>query len=132
MTYFRHATSDDLTLLLRLINPTTQFGVTGASPTVQIRRHRTAQGGSLLDNHYWDGADFVATPTLLPMAELDDINSPGHYIYFFEQSLVAANIVYFAYFLHTDVPSGFDIEEHIFSDDELSQGSPFDPTGVLP
>lgn len=136
MSYFSHDRDADATLYLKLMNPATRQPVLGATPEVKIRRHRNSITGDLLDNYYWDDSDFVVAPQWLSMAEYDGTNNPGLYIYFFEQSLVPANVVCFVYFRNIALPAiGFDIEEHIFeemADGAPSEGSPFDPTGVIP
>jgi hypothetical protein len=51
------------------------------------------------------------------MYEYDATNNPGLYFYQFQQSLVAANMVCWVYYRNTAAPSGFAIEEHIFTDE---------------
>lgn len=132
MSYFRHATTDDVNLFLSVREPSTGAGVTGASPEVAIRRVRSSQGGGALDGFYYDGAGgFTNIPTWLTMAEMDAVNDPGLYTYLFEQTLIAANIVYLVYFRNTTAPVGFDVEEHLITDEiTIPASSPAVP--VLP
>lgn len=112
-SYYHHDIGDDLTLWLRLHNPSTGAPVTGASPTVSIRRHREARDGPALDDWYWNGSIFVAADTPLAMSEY--AGSPGVYLYRFEQSLVGLPIVYLMRFESATAPAvGFANEEHIF------------------
>jgi hypothetical protein len=128
MSVYRHGKNGDAVLFLQLADPTTLDPVTGASPEVQIRRHRHSQTGALLDGWYWNGTNFTFTPTWLPMAEFDAVNTPGLYLYFFEQSLVSANQICLAYVRNTVNPEGFDVEEHIFTDEvTIYQGTPVVP-----
>jgi hypothetical protein len=128
MSTIRHGRYSDVTVFLQLTDPLSLDPVTGATPEVQIRRHRNSQTGAALDNWYWNGTTFVATPIWLSMAELDAVNSPGLYTYFLEQSLVGANMVCLAYFRHTADPEGFDVEEHIFTDEvTIWTGTPVVP-----
>lgn len=116
MTFFHHGRTSDITLFLQLQDPSTRQPVTGAGPQVQIRRHRDSETGALLDGYYWNGTTFVSSPQWLGMPEFDPVNSPGLYTYFFEQSLVSANVAHLVYFRHTAAPTGFAIEEHVFTD----------------
>lgn len=128
MSTYRHGKEADAVLLLQLADPASRDPVTGASPEVQIRRHRHSQTGALLDGWYWNGTTFTPTPTWLPMAEFDATNTPGLYLYFFEQSLVSANQIYLTYVRHTAVPKGFDVEQHIFTDEiSIFSGTPAVP-----
>lgn len=117
MSIFRHGRNSDADLFLTLTDPLTLDPVTGATPEVQIRRHRDSQTGAALDDWYWNGTTFVASPVWLSMAEFDATNSPGLYTYLFEQSLAGANMVCLVYFRNTATPEGFDVEEHIFTDE---------------
>ncbi len=114
----RWQVTDDITLTLRIIDAA-GAGVTGASPTVQIRRHVDADG-NLEDNFYWDGAAFVAAPTLIPLAEVDAVNNPGLYRYVFQQAGVAVARTYLMYFANTTDPVGFSTETHVVADDDAA------------
>jgi hypothetical protein len=128
MTTFRHGRYADAVVFLQLTDPLTLDPVTGKTPEVQIRRHRDSQTGGALDGWYWNGATFISTPTWLPMAEFDATNSPGLYTYLFLQSLVQANMACWSYFRHTAAPEGFDIEQHIFTDEvTIWTGTPVVP-----
>lgn len=128
MSILRHGRYSDATVFLQLTDPLSLDPVTGATPEVQIRRHRDSQTGAALDNWYWDGSTFVPSPVWLSMAEFDATNSPGLYLYHFEQSLLGANIVCLMYFRNTADPEGFDIEEHIFTDEvTIYSGTPVVP-----
>lgn len=118
MTYFRHATSDDITLQLRLFNPATQLGVTGASSTVQIRRIRASQGGAALDGFFWNGTTFQAAPIQLAMTEVDSTNDAGAYEFLFAQTLIGLNQIYRVRFEQlTGVAAGFIYEQHIVTNE---------------
>lgn len=115
--YYRWAVSDDIPLFLKLISPTL-LGATGKFPEIAVRRYRESQGGALLDGYYWDGAgDFVSTPQWHIMDEYDATNSPGLYTYLFEQTQVQNKHIYLVYYQHTVTPVGFNIEEHIVTNE---------------
>lgn len=108
--YIRWPSNRDLPLTLTLANAN-GTAATGKIPQVSIRRYSNLDGSSL-DNYYWDGAAFVATPTWLDMSEIDNINSPGAYVYLFEQTLIGIERNYQVYFQHTVTPIGFAFENH--------------------
>lgn len=114
-SYYRWSTVSDIPLFLQLINPT-QIGATGKTPEVAIRRHRLLDG-TVLDGHFWNGAAFTATPTWLPMVEFDAVNWPGLYTYDFDQTAIGTTQVYLIYYRHTSTPVGFNVEEHIVTDE---------------
>ena len=115
-SYYKWRVEHDVNLFLQLFETSgsDQVGSTGKTPEVAIRRHRLLDGTSL-DDYYWDGAIFTATPTWLLMSELDATNTPGLYTYFFEQTLIDVEQVLLIYFRNTATPVGFAIEEHTFS-----------------
>jgi hypothetical protein len=115
--YYKHAQEDDIYLALQIADPETGLGVVGATPQVAIRRVRASQGGGALDGWYWNGTTFTGTPTWHTLTPLDAVNAPGLYSYLFEQSLIAGNIIYLAYFRNTTDPVGFAVEEHVVTDE---------------
>lgn len=128
MSVYHHGKASDALIFLQLSDPSTRLPVTGASPEVQIRRLYDSQTGVALDNWYWNGAAFTATPAWLSMVELDAVNTPGAYLYQFEQSLVEANMVCLVYVRNSGAPQGFAVEEHIFTDEiRIWAGTPAVP-----
>lgn len=114
-SYYRHDLGDDVTLWLRLHDPSTGAPVTGASPTVTIERHRESQGGPLSDGWYWNGTIFVAAKIPLAMPEHKPVDNPGVYVYEFLQSGIGVPLVYLVRFDSATAPAvGFAVEEHIF------------------
>jgi hypothetical protein len=105
--HFRWATTENIPLFLELGN--LGLPVTGASPTVAIRRYRDING-AILDGYYWDGAVFTATPTWHLLIEVDKSNSPGLYTYLFEQKLVGLQYQYMIYYKNAAGPQGFAVE----------------------
>jgi len=111
-SYDRHPLVNDLPLFLTIVDNAGE-GVTGADPTVSIRRYQKVNGDSL-DNYYWTGTAFTATATLLDLTEVDATNSPGLYVYNFEQSDIQEEYIYNMYFQNLTVPTGIFIETHAF------------------
>lgn len=112
-SYYHHDIGDDLTLWLRLFDPTTGDPVIGANPTVTIRRHREANGGAALDDWYWNGSVFLVAETPLPVSAY--AGAAGTYLYQFEQTLVGLPTIYLMRFVSATAPAeGFANEEHIF------------------
>jgi len=120
-SYYRWADTDKITLVLQLVDPSSSLGVTGKSPEVAIRRHRSSKGGAALDDFFWNGSIFVAGATWLPLPEFDSVNNPGLYTYLFEQP--GDDTVYLVYFRHTAAPAGFGVEYHLVSDELLVPAS---------
>jgi len=106
-------------------------GVTGASPSVSIRRLRETHGAAL-DGKYWDGASFSATPVWFSMAEMDAVNSPGLYSYLFEQDLVALEWIYLVYYRNLTTPVGFSAEEHVITNEIYIPRTQPDPVIIGP
>jgi hypothetical protein len=115
-SYYKWSTNDDVQLFVTLTDPITKLGSTGKTPEVSIRRVRELHGVPL-DNYFWNGTIFTATPTWINMTALDATNSPGEYYYRFEQSLVQSEWVYSVTFRHTSTPIGFSVEHHAFTDE---------------
>ena len=126
-TYYHWSTTREIPLVLNLVSPS-GGGATGLTPEVAIRRWRDAAGNPL-DGYFWNGSGFINTPTWLPMVEVDAANYPGGYEYNFEQP--GTEQLYLVYYRHTVAPIGFDLEQHIVSDELfIPQASPAVP--VLP
>jgi hypothetical protein len=113
MSYFRWSVENDVSLFLELVN-SDGTGVSGSDPQVMIRRYRNVNG-SLLDNYYWDGSGFTATPTSASMSEVDATNQPGLYVYEFQQSLVQSGTLYNVHYFNNSNPFGFTTERHYFA-----------------
>ena len=132
-SFYRWPTADDITLFLQLVDPT-GVGSTGKTPEVSIRRVRETHGAAL-DSYFWNGAGFQSGPFWLPMTEADAVNTPGLYLYEFEQSLVGEEWVYLVYFRHTAAPLGFAIEEHVLTSELfIPSNSPVtipDPNSIM-
>lgn len=111
----RWAIDKDIPLGLVLVDPT-GAGASGLSPQVSIRRHR-ALSGAALDNYFWTGAAFQASPAWLSMAELDATNSPGVYTYLFAQNLIALEQTYLVVYRCTAGVIGTDFELHEVTQD---------------
>lgn len=134
----KHNTLDNILLYLKLYDPKDGSSLTGQSPTLSIRRYKDAHG-ALLDGYFWNGSAFQAGISNLAMTEIDATNNPGLYYYLFEQSLIQSEIEYIMdYTLASGPAAGFhDAEYHIvtteaFIPTESSEGTPFDPDGILP
>lgn len=112
-TYQFWGTDKEIPLSLQLVSPS-GAGATGASPEVAIRRWRDS-AGTLLDGYYWTGATFTNTPTWLSVTEVDATNYPGAYEYNFEQPGVQQ--LYMVYYRNTAAPIGFDVEQHIVTNE---------------
>jgi len=112
---YRWTTLDNIPLFLSLVT-SSGAGASGKTPQVAIRRHKEAHGG-LLDNYYWNGSAFVATPFYHTLLELDPVNQPGLYRYIFQQSLVAKEYEYLVHYYNDSGPKGFDVEVHTVVDD---------------
>lgn len=113
--YIRWPTNQDIPLTLALFDES-GAGVTGATPEVSIRRYKETRG-AVLDNWYWDDVWFSAPPTWFPMDEIDAVNSPGLYVYLFEQTKVGIEQIYTVYVRNTAAPEGFAIEQHIITNE---------------
>lgn len=113
--YVRWAANAKIPLTLALVDDT-GAPVLGASPQVSIRRHRET-AGQALDNWFWDGAGFIATPVWWPMAAVDAVASPGLYEYIFDQDMVGLEWEYLVYFRNLAVPLGFAVETHIITNE---------------
>lgn len=113
MSYFRWSIHSDVTLFLEVVQSNGQ-GLTGADPQVMIRRYRSVDAPTLLDNYYWNGTGFTATPTSASMVEVDSTNQPGVYAYTFSQSLIQSGTVYNVMYKHNSNPVGFSSERHYF------------------
>ena len=114
-SYIRWAADAKIPLVLSLVD-SLGAGVTGASPSVSIRRYRETHGGAL-DGSYWDGAVFSPTPVWLVMAAVDPVNLPGLYSYHFNQDLVALEWIYLVYYRNLTAPIGFSVEEHLITNE---------------
>ena len=128
--HFRWATDADIPLFLEL-QGTDGEGVTGQSPTVTIRRHKEVDGAPL-DDYYWDGAAFTATPTYLVLTEVDSVDSPGLYEYIFEQSLVGLQYQYLMYFSNPTYPVGYAAETHLVTNEVYIPRTNPDPIVIGP
>jgi len=125
----RWAPTDDILLFLELVSPTGQ-GVPGMTPEIAIKRMKATHGGPL-DGYYWNGTMFQNTPVWLPLVEVDGVNCPGLYQYWFAQSAIGAETTYLVYYRHQVDPVGFTVEEIIITSElYLPAGSPVVP--VLP
>lgn len=113
--YIRWPTDADIPLVLSLVE-TTGVGSVGKTPEVSIRRIRETHGGDL-DNQFWNGTSFVATPVWHPLQEVDPINQPGLYKYLWEQALVGLEWIYTVYYRHTASPVGFAVETHVITNE---------------
>ena len=110
--HFKWPSNIDIPLFLELED--VNFApVSGKTPKVSIRRFREYQG-ALLDNWYWDGATFSATPFWFNMVETDN---PGLYTYMFLQSIIGLEIQYIIYYKHETSPTGFAAETHIITNE---------------
>jgi hypothetical protein len=109
-SYIRWATNSRIPLTFSLVDPS-GAGITGASPTVSIRRVRETYGG-ILDGYFWEGTGFVPTPTWHPLVEVDLVNNPGVYTYIFDQALVGLENTYLVYFKNPTPPVSFCVEVH--------------------
>ena len=112
-TYYHWSTSREIPLVLQLVSPS-GGGATGLSPEVAIRRWRDSDG-NLLDGYFWNGSGFVSAAQWLAMTEVDAVNFPGAYEYNFEQP--GTQQLYLVYFRNTVAPLGFDVEQHIVTDE---------------
>ena len=111
--YFRWNLTDDVYLTLELVNPN-GTGATGQIPLVAVQRVKQV-GGGVLDGFYLSGsASFISSPTFLSMSEVDNVNQPGLYRYYFSQSLIQQQYVYSVYYKSTVNPIGFGQETHYF------------------
>lgn len=110
-----HPLTVDLPLNLTIVDDS-GAGVTGASPTVTIRRYQLTNG-TLLDNYFWTGSEFVAAATQLAMTEVDATNSPGLYVYRFAQTDIEVEQTYNMYFENDTDPVGIAVETHTFVDE---------------
>jgi hypothetical protein len=66
------------------------------------------------------------------MTEIDDTNSPGVYVYDFEQMLVGLERIYQVYYRHTLSPVGFAFETHIVTNEIFIPSPQPDPIIVGP
>jgi hypothetical protein len=114
MSYYRWPIGSDVTLFLELVG-SNGIGVTGSDPHVMIRRYKTVDGSSYLDNYFWSGSGFTSTAFSNSMHQLDSTNNPGIYVYTFSQSLVQSASVYNVYYVHNGTPRGLQMEQHYFS-----------------
>jgi hypothetical protein len=113
MSYYRWSIGSDISLFLELAKGN-GTGLTGSDPQVMIRRYRTVDSNTLLDNYYWTGTAFSATPTSHSMSEVDATNNPGLYVYHFSQSLIQSSSIYNVYYKHNSSPLGMMTERHYF------------------
>lgn len=125
--HFRWPTNANIPLFLEL-EGTDNLPVSGKTPKVAVQRYREIQGG-FLDNYYWDGAAFVATPTLLDMTEL---SQPGVYVYYFQQALVGLEHQYIVSYTHDVFPVGFATETHLITNEVYIPSTQPDPIIVGP
>lgn len=114
MSYFRWPIGSDVSLFLEVVKAD-GTGLTGSDPQVTIRRYRNADGTGFLDNYFWNGSGFTATPTSASMVEVDPTNQPGVYVYAFSQSLVQSASLYNVFYKHNRDPIGFSSERHYFT-----------------
>jgi len=128
--YIRWPSNRDIPLTLLLAN-SNGTPATGKTPQVSIRRYAQLDG-ALLDNYYWDGAAFTATPTWLDLSEVDATNSPGAYVYEFEQTIIGLERIYHVYFQHLPAPAGFTFENHIVTNEIFIPQPQPDPVIVGP
>lgn len=128
--YIRWPADADIPLMLSLAD-TNGAGATGKTPQVSIRRSRETHGAPL-DNFYWDGATFTATPFWHTLAEVDAIGSPGLYSYLFEQSLIGLENTYTVYYRHLVDPYGFAIETHVITNEVYIPNTQPDPVVIGP
>jgi hypothetical protein len=129
--YIRWPSDAKIPLTLSLVD-SNGLGVTGGVPAVSIRRFRETRGIPL-DNQYWDGVGtFVSTPTWLLMIEVDAVNSPGLYMYLFEQDIVGLEWVYHIYYRNQTDPVGFSVEEHLITNEVYIPKTQPDPVVIGP
>jgi hypothetical protein len=114
-SYIRWPADAKIPLTLSLVD-SFGIGVVGAVPEVSIRRYRETHGGSL-DNYFWTGAVFTATPTYLPMNPIDPVNNPGIYTYLWEQDIVGLETTYVVQYRNLTSPIGFEVEIHVITNE---------------
>lgn len=115
--YYKWQLNSDIYLNLELVN-IDGSGKTGAAPLVAVQRVKNV-GSGFLDGFYLSGsASFIASPTFLTMSEVDNVNQPGLYRYYFSQSLIQLEQVYSVYYKSGS--QAFSQETHYFV---LSTGS---------
>ncbi len=114
MSYFKWSIGADISLFLEIVKGN-GVGLTGSDPCIMIRRFRSVDGNSFLDNYFWDGSTFGATAVSHSMTQVDATNQPGLYTYCFSQSLVQSGTVYNVHYIHNSDPVGFSTERHYFT-----------------
>lgn len=113
MSYYRWSIGSDVSLFLEVIK-SDGTGLTGSDPQVMIRRYRSVEGGTLLDNYYFSGSAFTATAFSAAMSQVDATNQPGLYVFNFSQSLIQSGTIYNVMYTHNQTPVGFSTERHWF------------------
>lgn len=112
--FYRWSIGSDISLFLEIAS-SNGSGLAGSDPQVMIRRYRTVDSNQFLDNYYWNGTGFTATPTSASMIEVDSSNQPGVYQYCFSQSLIQSGTIYNVMYKHNRDPVGFSTEIHYFN-----------------
>lgn len=160
MEFRERPLQDDVVLKLNLFDPLTGQPVTGQSPTLTIRRYRNphvAGAGGALDEYFWNDVSeaFQSGLYSINMVEFDATNNPGLYVHLFEQSKIQVETIYLIRYDLAAGPLAGRYDEEMLTitsatyiaedvDTKLtaehgegqwalgSQGTPFDPDGVLP
>jgi hypothetical protein len=117
----------DVPLLLTIVDRT-GAGVPGLTPEVAIRRYKEVEG-ELLDSYWWDPVTevFSATPIWTVLPPYDAVNSPGLYVYLWNQSKIGLETVYMVTYRHADEPAGSATEIHVITNEVYVPKSQPDP-----